>query len=50
MPQMSPMWWFSLMLYFIMLFTLFNSMIYFMFYKEVSNSYNLIKVKMTWKW
>nr|QZZ18244.1 ATP synthase F0 subunit 8 [Dikraneura zlata] len=50
MPQMSPMWWTSLMMMFIFSFMLLMSILYFNF--NLINSYKteITKNKMIWKW
>nr|YP_009441802.1 ATP synthase F0 subunit 8 [Eucinetus haemorrhoidalis]AOY39386.1 ATP synthase F0 subunit 8 [Eucinetus haemorrhoidalis] len=52
MPQMSPLNWFMLLIYMIMIFMLFNSINYYIFQKN--NTINKIKKinlnKFTWMW
>nr|AOY39152.1 ATP synthase F0 subunit 8 [Meropathus sp. BMNH 675618] len=52
MPQMAPMNWILLFMYFTMIFLLFNSMNYFSF--KYTNNLNLIPMKklmnFNWKW
>nr|AXS65051.1 ATP synthase F0 subunit 8 [Tenebrionoidea sp. 5 KM-2017] len=51
MPQMMPLNWLSLMLFFIVIFYLFNCMNYFSFmYKNKSNKINTSKLYLNWKW
>nr|YP_011011070.1 ATP synthase F0 subunit 8 [Cymoninus sechellensis]WPW49238.1 ATP synthase F0 subunit 8 [Cymoninus sechellensis] len=52
MPQMSPMWWEMLFIYFMMLFLIMNSIIFWSInMKNKSNFKNLEKNKeMNWKW
>nr|YP_010996495.1 ATP synthase F0 subunit 8 [Sophonia microstaina]WPC85237.1 ATP synthase F0 subunit 8 [Sophonia microstaina] len=50
MPQMSPMWWLLLMIYFIFVMTLFNSMVYFIFYKKNHKEISSKKFMLNWKW
>nr|ALO76509.1 ATP synthase F0 subunit 8 [Chrysolagria sp. CHR01] len=51
MPQMSPLSWLTLMIQFILLFSLFNVMIYFLFEKN-KLILKLLKNKKTinWQW
>nr|UGS80155.1 ATP synthase F0 subunit 8 [Anomopsocus amabilis] len=52
MPQMNPIWWLTLMILFIMIFLLTNSLNY--FYKtykiEFKNNNYLNKKLINWKW
>nr|ALO76473.1 ATP synthase F0 subunit 8 [Chapuisia ellenbergeri] len=51
MPQMMPLYWLSLMFFFIMIFFLFNNLNYFNFiYKIKSTKTKLNLLKYTWKW
>nr|YP_010865476.1 ATP synthase F0 subunit 8 [Eoneureclipsis hainanensis]WGT74385.1 ATP synthase F0 subunit 8 [Eoneureclipsis hainanensis] len=52
MPQMNPMNWIMLMIYFMMMIKIFNLNIYFMnIYKsQSSNKFKIIKQKFIWKW
>nr|YP_010397619.1 ATP synthase F0 subunit 8 [Galerucella nipponensis]YP_010483415.1 ATP synthase F0 subunit 8 [Galerucella birmanica]UQJ77622.1 ATP synthase F0 subunit 8 [Galerucella nipponensis]UVV35475.1 ATP synthase F0 subunit 8 [Galerucella birmanica] len=51
MPQMMPLYWLSLMLFFIMIYFLFNNMNYFNFFYNIKNKKNLkIKLNYNWKW
>nr|ATD85992.1 ATP synthase F0 subunit 8 [Sophonia linealis] len=50
MPQMSPLWWLTLMLMFILSMMMMNSIIY--FYLD-SNNYEKVKIfnkQFSWKW
>nr|YP_010610879.1 ATP synthase F0 subunit 8 [Nabicerus dentimus]WAP91700.1 ATP synthase F0 subunit 8 [Nabicerus dentimus] len=50
MPQMSPMWWMTLMLIFNMCYLMMNTMLYFNY--NIKNKYTIKmdKLKLTWKW
>nr|YP_010996508.1 ATP synthase F0 subunit 8 [Concaveplana hamulusa]WPC85250.1 ATP synthase F0 subunit 8 [Concaveplana hamulusa] len=50
MPQMSPMWWMSLMILFIFMMLMFNSMIYFIFSSKMDIKLSLENKQLTWKW
>nr|YP_009437862.1 ATP synthase F0 subunit 8 [Gastrolina thoracica]ATG33622.1 ATP synthase F0 subunit 8 [Gastrolina thoracica] len=51
MPQMMPLNWLTSMLYFTMIFYLFNNLIYFNFIKEKKNqTTQTLKLKYNWKW
>nr|UPL65432.1 ATPase subunit 8 [Henestaris halophilus] len=51
MPQMSPMWWELLMIMFILLFIMTNSLIYWINYnKPASMSSYMEMSKDKWKW
>nr|WRO44744.1 ATP synthase F0 subunit 8 [Habronychus sp. 1 XYG-2024a]WRO45054.1 ATP synthase F0 subunit 8 [Habronychus sp. 2 XYG-2024a] len=53
MPQMAPLSWLNLFIFFIMVFLVFNSLNYFYFNKSFSTSEKKIKTfknKMSWKW
>nr|ARH55083.1 ATP synthase F0 subunit 8 [Mecinus janthinus] len=51
MPQMMPMNWLELYMYFSSLFMLMITMNFFMLmYKPKSKNYNKIKIFMNWKW
>nr|AXS65893.1 ATP synthase F0 subunit 8 [Tenebrionoidea sp. 12 KM-2017] len=51
MPQMAPLNWLSLMIYFIFIFMLFNSMNYFSFiYNSKSTLSKKNKINFNWKW
>nr|YP_009918400.1 ATP synthase F0 subunit 8 [Caryopemon giganteus]QLX47625.1 ATP synthase F0 subunit 8 [Caryopemon giganteus] len=51
MPQMAPMNWLTLMLYFMILMLIFNIMIFFSFtYKSKKNQFFLKKKLINWKW
>nr|YP_009443916.1 ATP synthase F0 subunit 8 [Stimulopalpus japonicus]ATU07137.1 ATP synthase F0 subunit 8 [Stimulopalpus japonicus] len=51
MPQMSPIWWTTLFLYFIILLFMSNTINYFIYYPSMKKKY--FKLNMTsinWKW
>nr|QKW88758.1 ATP synthase F0 subunit 8 [Idiocerus herrichii] len=50
MPQMSPMWWLTLMLIFNLTYLMMNSMLYFNYQTKNKYSMKLLKYKLTWKW
>nr|ALO76959.1 ATP synthase F0 subunit 8 [Scraptia sp. SCR03] len=51
MPQMSPLNWLTLMIFFIMIFILFNNLNYFNFlYKNKSSSLSKKFSSYNWKW
>nr|YP_010930296.1 ATP synthase F0 subunit 8 [Apphia nigricarina]WKK49885.1 ATP synthase F0 subunit 8 [Apphia nigricarina] len=50
MPQMSPMWWFHLMLIFILCLMVTNSMIYFNYLVNDKKSNPFTKSELVWKW
>nr|QRN71395.1 ATP synthase F0 subunit 8 [Cantharis plagiata] len=53
MPQMAPLSWLNLFIYFIIIFMIYNSLNYFFFNKSFisQNQKKIIKnQKMTWKW
>nr|WEP24839.1 ATP synthase F0 subunit 8 [Metidiocerus sp.] len=50
MPQMSPMWWLTLMLVFNLLYMMVNSMMYFNYKIKNKDSTKLSKFKLNWKW
>nr|UKE80228.1 ATP synthase F0 subunit 8 [Zonitis tarasca borealis] len=52
MPQMAPLNWLTLMLYFILLFSLVNSLNFysFLYTKKSLITKNYLKIKTTWKW
>nr|YP_010166702.1 ATP synthase F0 subunit 8 [Nectoporus subrotundus]QRV62793.1 ATP synthase F0 subunit 8 [Nectoporus subrotundus] len=52
MPQMAPMNWLMLYMFFSVIFILFNFMNYYMFLtlKHLSSSKNLSKKFYSWKW
>nr|AXS65122.1 ATP synthase F0 subunit 8 [Monotomidae sp. KM-2017] len=51
MPQMAPMNWTLLMMYFIIIFLMFNCMNYFnFFYKKKSFKTHVKNIKTNWKW
>nr|AYQ19053.1 ATP synthase F0 subunit 8 [Galerucinae sp. 1 ACP-2013] len=51
MPQMMPLNWLSLMIFFISMFYLFNNMNYYSFlYKTKKDKTNKLSLKYNWKW
>nr|WOR80774.1 ATP synthase F0 subunit 8 [Pygoluciola sp.] len=51
MPQMAPLSWLNLFIFFIMIFMLFNTMNYFSFmYKNLNLNKKKIKKIILWKW
>nr|AFQ62244.1 ATP synthase F0 subunit 8 [Osphya bipunctata] len=51
MPQMAPMNWLSLMIFFIIIFFMFNSLNYFsLIYKPKSTKFSSKKIQLFWKW
>nr|UFZ13807.1 ATP synthase F0 subunit 8 [Neochauliodes bachmanus] len=52
MPQMAPLNWLILFIFFTILFIMFNIMNYFMTSPtpKLSSSYNLKNYPLTWKW
>nr|APX40294.1 ATP synthase F0 subunit 8 [Sphaeroderma rubidum] len=52
MPQMMPLNWLSLMIFFIMIFLFYNSLNYynFMYKNTKSNQMKKMSYKMIWKW
>nr|YP_009692452.1 ATPase subunit 8 [Rhagovelia reitteri]QEH58864.1 ATPase subunit 8 [Rhagovelia reitteri]QEH58965.1 ATPase subunit 8 [Rhagovelia sp. XD-2019] len=51
MPQMSPMWWTSLMIMFTLSFMMVNSMMYFMKkYNVKSKMEKKNQIQKNWKW
>nr|YP_009057644.1 ATP synthase F0 subunit 8 [Myrmeleon immanis]AHY39227.1 ATP synthase F0 subunit 8 [Myrmeleon immanis]AIT55813.1 ATP synthase F0 subunit 8 [Myrmeleon immanis] len=52
MPQMSPLSWWMLFLYFILLLILFSIMNYYIFFylPQKTESTNIITKSMNWKW
>nr|YP_009001910.1 ATP synthase F0 subunit 8 [Neochauliodes bowringi]AFB20492.1 ATP synthase F0 subunit 8 [Neochauliodes bowringi] len=52
MPQMAPLNWLILFIFFIMLFILFNIMNYFLILPKsnLHSSYNMKNYSLTWKW
>nr|ALO76947.1 ATP synthase F0 subunit 8 [Fleutiauxia armata] len=51
MPQMMPLNWLSLMIFFIYLYLLFNTLIYYNFlYSPKTSTIKKITLKYTWKW
>nr|YP_009516550.1 ATP synthase F0 subunit 8 [Populicerus populi]AYE40961.1 ATP synthase F0 subunit 8 [Populicerus populi] len=50
MPQMSPIWWLTLMLTFNLFYLMMNTIMYFNYKIKSSNSTNMTKLKLNWKW
>nr|AML25904.1 ATP synthase F0 subunit 8 [Staphylinidae sp. BMNH 1274207] len=51
MPQMAPLNWITLFIYFSFIFMLFNSMNYFSFiYKSKTSNIKKLINKLNWKW
>nr|YP_010963552.1 ATP synthase F0 subunit 8 [Hemicentrus obliquus]WKZ08035.1 ATP synthase F0 subunit 8 [Hemicentrus obliquus] len=50
MPQMSPLWWLTLMLSFNLMIAMAMSMMYFNFSMIMSKKYKSMKKEMNWKW
>nr|ALO76372.1 ATP synthase F0 subunit 8 [Cantharis sp. CAN01] len=53
MPQMAPLSWLNLFIYFIIIFMIYNSINYFYFNKPSSSSnwkISSVKNKIIWKW
>nr|YP_011036644.1 ATP synthase F0 subunit 8 [Xestocephalus ishidae]WRK21248.1 ATP synthase F0 subunit 8 [Xestocephalus ishidae] len=50
MPQMSPMWWLTMMLIIMTMMTITNSMIYFFNMTLNTNKKKTMKNKFNWKW
>nr|QOL00793.1 ATP synthase F0 subunit 8 [Xenogryllus marmoratus] len=52
MPQMAPMWWEMLFLFFLSTFFLLTTLIYFSTMKKTPNKmkYNYIKKELNWSW
>nr|WRO45131.1 ATP synthase F0 subunit 8 [Habronychus sp.] len=53
MPQMAPLSWLNLFIFFIMIFLMFNSLNYFYYNKSFTSKEKTIKTlknKMSWKW
>nr|WNU00259.1 ATP synthase subunit 8 [Psylliodes affinis] len=51
MPQMMPLNWLCLMLFFTLIFYCFNNYNYFLFfYNKKKNNPNLKMTKLNWKW
>nr|AYW52365.1 ATP synthase F0 subunit 8 [Nitidulidae sp. 1 ACP-2013] len=51
MPQMAPLNWLILFIYFIIIFLMFNAVNYFSFlYKIKSSSVEKKKIQYNWKW
>nr|APX40047.1 ATP synthase F0 subunit 8 [Psylliodes cupreatus] len=51
MPQMMPLNWISLMLFFTLIFYCFNTLNFFLFlYNKKKNNLNFKSFKLNWKW
>nr|WAP91726.1 ATP synthase F0 subunit 8 [Idiocerini gen. 'Neoamritatus' sp.] len=50
MPQMSPMWWLTLMLMFNLLYLITNNILYFNYKIKNKELIKSNKMKMIWKW
>nr|YP_010414444.1 ATP synthase F0 subunit 8 [Kusala populi]URW11944.1 ATP synthase F0 subunit 8 [Kusala populi] len=50
MPQMSPLWWTTLMITFIILFILMMTILYFNINNKMSKMIKLTETKINWKW
>nr|APX40567.1 ATP synthase F0 subunit 8 [Galeruca interrupta] len=51
MPQMMPLYWLTLMLFFILIFFMFNNINYFNFFYKIKTTKNqLTKLNYNWKW
>nr|AYW52171.1 ATP synthase F0 subunit 8 [Anthicidae sp. 1 ACP-2013] len=51
MPQMAPLNWLMLMVYFILIFMMINSINYYLFtYNHKTSSFKKKTIKMNWKW
>nr|YP_010415460.1 ATP synthase F0 subunit 8 [Ziczacella heptapotamica]USC52160.1 ATP synthase F0 subunit 8 [Ziczacella heptapotamica] len=50
MPQMSPMWWTSLMLCFIIMLIILMTILYFNLNNKMESNINLMTNKINWKW
>nr|QVM79299.1 ATP synthase F0 subunit 8 [Teledapalpus zolotichini] len=51
MPQMAPMNWLILFLFFIIMFFIINSLNYYIFLYDIKKNNNIMKkMKMNWKW
>nr|YP_010238968.1 ATP synthase F0 subunit 8 [Megalinus hunanensis]QTE20683.1 ATP synthase F0 subunit 8 [Megalinus hunanensis] len=51
MPQMAPLSWLTLFIYFTMIFLMFNSMNYFSYKYSIKSNLNIKKNKnFNWKW
>nr|YP_009228433.1 ATP synthase F0 subunit 8 [Idioscopus nitidulus]AKU47320.1 ATP synthetase F0 subunit 8 [Idioscopus nitidulus] len=50
MPQMSPMWWLTLMLVFNLFYLIMNSLLYFNYDKKFHLKTSTKKLKMNWLW
>nr|YP_010240649.1 ATP synthase F0 subunit 8 [Nicrophorus nepalensis]QTG39886.1 ATP synthase F0 subunit 8 [Nicrophorus nepalensis] len=51
MPQMAPLNWLTLFIFFIIIFLMFNMMTYFVFlYTPLKNKFNTKTSQINWKW
>nr|AMW67816.1 ATP synthase F0 subunit 8 [Nallachius americanus] len=54
MPQMSPLYWFTLFIYFTLIFIIFNISNYFIFnykpYNKTESNTFISPTNLTWKW
>nr|YP_009531281.1 ATP synthase F0 subunit 8 [Idiocerus laurifoliae]AXY64090.1 ATP synthase F0 subunit 8 [Idiocerus laurifoliae] len=50
MPQMSPIWWLTLMLSFNMFYLMMNTILYFNYSIKNKMSIKMTKSKLDWKW
>nr|AYU71323.1 ATP synthase F0 subunit 8 [Scirtes sp. 2 ACP-2013] len=52
MPQMAPMSWLNLLIYFVLIFLLLNLLNYFLYMKSNKqiSSFKKNKISMNWKW
>nr|YP_010963617.1 ATP synthase F0 subunit 8 [Pantaleon erectonodatus]WKZ08100.1 ATP synthase F0 subunit 8 [Pantaleon erectonodatus] len=50
MPQMSPMWWLTLMLMFNSMVMMTISMVYFNYYTSLKSTMIMKKLNLIWKW
>nr|YP_010501922.1 ATP synthase F0 subunit 8 [Ptomascopus plagiatus]UXC94688.1 ATP synthase F0 subunit 8 [Ptomascopus plagiatus] len=51
MPQMAPMNWLTLFIFFMFIFIIFNSMTYFIYsHNPMKTNFNLKSSKINWKW
>nr|QUI77261.1 ATP synthase F0 subunit 8 [Mitjaevia shibingensis] len=50
MPQMSPMWWTTLMVMFIIIFLILMTNMYFNLNNKLTMKVMLLKKNMSWKW
>nr|YP_010988495.1 ATP synthase F0 subunit 8 [Seriana bacilla]WAM61614.1 ATP synthase F0 subunit 8 [Seriana sp. 'barna']WOR80600.1 ATP synthase F0 subunit 8 [Seriana bacilla] len=50
MPQMSPMWWTSLMLTFIVIFIILMTTLYYFYNEKMTGNISIPINKINWKW